>query len=276
MSSSLELADYRPSGRLASYVRSFQVLSNERSARASVLDFAGADVSVPLRFGDAVVIEGSPPEEVRSAVLVGPRYRSVWLRFDGGIDQVNVSFFPGVAGAFVDVSMPEVVGRVAAPDDVWPRDFREAVAELEPLAVEERIARLSELLLDRLAPEREPEPQVREAVRLIYATRGRVRVRWLADRVNLSISQLERRFKRHVGVGPKLLARQTRLSALATDAATVPRPDWAWLAYAYGFSDQAHLTREFGELMGLTPAAFRGIGKDADFLQDAVVRPGTN
>lgn len=273
MSSGVELAVYRPTGRLASYVRAFQVLSTEGSARASVLDFAGADVSVPLRFGDPVVIEGSPALEVPSAALVGPRHRSVWLRFDGSVDQMNVSFFPGVAGAFVDVSMQEVVGRVASPDAVWTSGFREAVAELEPLAVEDRISRLSDLLLARLEPAREPGLQVREAVRLIYAMRGRVRVRWLADRVNLSVSQLERRFKQHVGVGPKLLARQARVSALAADAARAPRPDWAWLAYRYGFSDQAHLTREFRELMGLTPAAFGAIGSDADFLQDAVARP---
>ena len=43
-------------------------------------------------------------------------------------------------------------------------------------------------------------------------------VRWLASQLNLSISQLERGFTRHVGVGPKLLARQTRVCALAAEA----------------------------------------------------------
>jgi AraC-like DNA-binding protein len=270
MSSGLGLAVYRPTGRLASYVRAFQVLSTDGTAPVSLLDFGGADVSVPLHFGDPVVIEGPVLAKVPSAALVGPRVRSVWLRFDGDIDQVNVSFFPGVAGAFVGLSMPEVVDQVASPDDVWPRDFRDAVAELEPLPVAERLSRLSALLLARFEPAREPGPQVREAVRLIDATRGRVQVRSLADRVNLSVSQLERAFKRHVGVGPKLLARQTRASALAAEAMSAPRRDWAWLAYTYGFSDQAHLTREFRELMGLTPAAFGAIGPDADFLQDAL------
>lgn len=273
MASRLKYAVYRPSGRLAAYVRAFQVLSTEGSARVSVLDFAGADVSIPLRFGDPVLVDGSEPAPVPSAALVGPRTRSVWLRFDGSIDQVNVSFYPGVAGAFVGVSMPEVVGRMAPPDAVWPREFREAVAELEPLPGDERISRLSDLLLARLEPRREPGTQVREAVRLIYAACGRVRVRWLADQVNLSVSQLEREFKRHVGVGPKLLARQARVSALAAEVIRVRSPDLAWLAYRYGFSDQAHLTREFRQLMGLTPGAFGGIAPDADFLQDAVARP---
>jgi AraC-like DNA-binding protein len=232
-------------------VRAFQVLSTSESARVSVLDFAGADVSIPVRFGEPVVIEGPEGSNVPSAALVGPRVRSVRaaLRRRGG--PTERSFYPGVAGAFVGLSMEDAVDRMASPDDVWPRDFIDAVADLEPLPVEERISRLSDLLLARLAPRREPGPQVREAVRLIYATRGRIRVRSLADEVNLSVSQLKRGFKRHGGVGPKLLARQTRLSALAAEATRTPRPDWAWLAYRFGFSDQAHLTREFGQLMGL-------------------------
>jgi len=35
----------RPTGRLASYVRAFQLLSSETSSPVSVLEFAGADVS---------------------------------------------------------------------------------------------------------------------------------------------------------------------------------------------------------------------------------------
>jgi hypothetical protein len=52
--SGLELAVYRPAGPLALCVRAFQVLTTESAACASVLDFGGADVSVPLRFGDPV------------------------------------------------------------------------------------------------------------------------------------------------------------------------------------------------------------------------------
>ena len=273
MATGLSLMVCRPGGRLASYVRAFQVLSTDASARVSVLDFAGADVSVPLRFGDPVVIDDSRLTPVASAAVVGPRTKAVLLRFDGKIDQVNVSFHPGVAGAFVDVSMAELVGRVAAPDDLWPSDFRDAVAELEPLPVQQRVARLERLLLAHLQPRLAPSPQVREAVRLIQAERGRVRVRWLADQVNLSVSQLERGFTRHVGVGPKLLARQTRASALAAHAMEAGNPDWAVLAHRYGYSDQPHLVREFRELVGFTPSAFAAMGIDADYLQDALACP---
>jgi AraC-like DNA-binding protein len=97
-----------------------------------------------------------------------------------------------------------------------------------------------------------------------------VQVRWLADQVNLSVSQLARNFNQHVGIGPKLLARQTRASEVARQVMEARSVDWARLAYSYGYSDQAHLAREFGHFMGVTPSAFGRIGADADFLQDAL------
>ena len=270
MASPLKMTVYRPAGQLGSYVRAFQVFSAAQPTRVPVLDFGGGDVSVPVCFGDPVLVEDWGRAEVPSAAVVGPRRQAVWLRFQGTVDQVNISLFPGSAGAFTGLAMPELVDRMASPDDVWPHDFREAVAELEPLPPERRIAGLADLLLARLEPRREPGPQVREAIRLVQASRGRVTVGWLAGQVNLSISQLERRFARHVGVGPKLLARQTRVNALAAEAMRLASPQWALLVAKYGYADQAHLAREFRELTGLTPSRFARVGSDADFLQDAL------
>lgn len=270
MTSQLEMTVHRPAGRLGLYVRAFQSFSATQSPGVPVLDFGGGDVSVPLCFGDPVLVEDWGGAEVPSAAVVGPRRHAVWLRFRGALDQVNISFFPGAAGAFAGLPMPELVDRMAAPDDVWPHDFRQAVADLEPLSSGQRISRLTDLLLGRLEASREPSLRVQAAVRLIRARRGCVTVRWLAEQVNLSVSQLERGFTRHVGIGPKLLARQTRVSALAAETMRQASPAWALLAAKYGFSDQAHLVREFRELTGLTPSMFARIGSDADFLQDAL------
>jgi len=264
---------FRPAGRLASYVRCFQLLSTASSVRASVLDFGGGDVSVPLCFGSPLLVEDWNRAEVQSAAVVGPRRRAVWLQLNGDVDQVNISFFPGAAGSFVGLSMPELVDEMASPDDVWPRQFQQAFADLAPLPAEERVARLAQLLLSRLDPRRELRPQIREAVRLIRQMRGRVRVGWLAYEVNLSISQLERDFKDRIGLTPKLLARQTRVAALAADAMRNGPPAWARLAADYGYADQAHLTRDFRDLTGLTPSEFVGVEPDAEFLQDALARP---
>jgi len=148
MKSPLTMTEYRPAGRLGLYVRAFQVFSAVHHDGASVLDFGGGDVSVPLCFGDRVLVDDWGAVEVPSAAVVGPRRHAVWLRFQAVVDQVNVSFFPGAASAFVDAAMPELVDKMATPDEVWPRDFQEAVADLEPQAMRD-VGRVPDGVRDR-------------------------------------------------------------------------------------------------------------------------------
>lgn len=270
MPSPLRLAACRPTGRLGTYIGAFQVFSLTDPAGVSVLDFGGPDTCVPVCFGDPVLVEDVGRSEVPSAAVVGPRKRATWLRFQGAIDQVNIWFLPGAVSAFIDLPVHELTGRTASPDDVWPREFQEAVAELTPLPTRQRIRALEKLLLARLEPSRQAPPQVREAIRLIQARHGQLTIGWLADQVNLSISQLERGFARYLGVGPKLATRQARVCAFAAEATGAQAPNWASLANKHGYADQAHLTRELRELTGLTPARFGRVSSDADFLQDAI------
>ena len=73
MTSPLTMAVYRPAGRLGLYVRAFQVFAATQSAGASVLDFGGGDMSVPVCFGDLRFHE--PPHQAAPviAAAVSPR-----------------------------------------------------------------------------------------------------------------------------------------------------------------------------------------------------------
>lgn len=124
----LKMTACRPASRIGLYVRAFQVFSAAQPARVPVLDFGGGGVSVPVCFGDPVLVEDWDRAEVPSTAVVGPRRQALWLRFQGTVDQVNISFFPGSAAALTGLPMPELVDRMVSPDDVWPHDFREAVA----------------------------------------------------------------------------------------------------------------------------------------------------
>jgi hypothetical protein len=85
---------YRPAGRLGLHVRAFQLFSATQSPGVPVLDFGGGDVSVPLCFGDPVLVEDWECAEVPSAAVVGPRRHAVWLRFRGAVDQSRAGNHP--------------------------------------------------------------------------------------------------------------------------------------------------------------------------------------
>jgi AraC-like DNA-binding protein len=80
-------------------------------------------------------------------------------------------------------------------------------------------------------------------------------VRELASATHLSERQLHRRCSAVFGYGPAFLLRLNRVQRfvqLARD--TVGSPGLAALAFAAGYADQPHLSREVRSIMGTTPA----------------------
>jgi AraC-like DNA-binding protein len=76
-----------------------------------------------------------------------------------------------------------------------------------------------------------------------------------AARFEVTPRTLQRLFAEYVGVSPKAVLRRARLheAAQRADNGSV---DWAALAADLGYSDQAHLVRDFRAHLGTTPAAY--------------------
>ena len=125
---------------------------------------------------------------------------------------------------------------------------------------DERCAAL-DAFLTAWAPE--PDPVADEVIALvaeIRADRSILRVDDFARRHDSSVRRLQRLFLEYVGVGPKWVIRRYRLQEAIEQAADGPQ-DWATLASDLGYSDQAHLIREFTAVTGISPAAYaRSLG----------------
>lgn len=74
--------------------------------------------------------------------------------------------------------------------------------------------------------------------------------------IGLSPRHINARFKRAVGVSPKVLCRIYRLQALLTAIDPSGPVNWTKLAHAFGFYDQPHFNREFRRFAGLHPRQF--------------------
>ncbi|WP_346620746.1 helix-turn-helix domain-containing protein [Blastococcus montanus] len=167
---------------------------------------------------------------------------------------------PAGALASLDVPLTELLGaagtelvdRVRAADG-WPARF----------------AALEAVLLRRLRPVAVPA-EVREAWRLTTAAGGRLPVGEVARRIGWSPRHLEQRFRAETGLGPKQAARVVRFDrarrALAARVAAGGAPDLAALAVGTGFTDQAHLTREWRAFAGLPPT--RWLAAEFGYVQD--------
>jgi AraC-like DNA-binding protein len=245
--------DLSVSRALAPFVERYWSVSWDRTGkppfRSEVLSHPAVNLSVE---------QGSHPRfgVPMPAVLVhGPVTRRAVVELVGTGRVTAAKFRPGGWAAFT--------GRQAGRGTVSPLDpalgldperlLREVLAEPDDDA---RVALLDGALLP-LAPE--PAPAYLELCALVDAVsedRSVVRVEQLAALGGTSPRSLQRLFRTYVGISPKAVLARYRLqdAAAAIDAGEVT--DLATLATELGWFDQAHFSRDFRSVVGVTPSAY--------------------
>nr|WP_198151281.1 helix-turn-helix domain-containing protein [Kibdelosporangium sp. MJ126-NF4] len=168
---------------------------------------------------------------------------------------ILVELSPHGAYTLLGVPLWEVTNTVIDVADVLGPTADQIMARLaETSTWQSRLALLDDALAARSEIGPRAAPQVVWAWRQLCRSHGRVPVDRLAAEVGWTRRHLLTRFREQIGVPPKTAARMIRFqSALHLLLRSEPPPSFARLAQATGYSDQAHLTREFRTLTGTTP-----------------------
>ncbi|MFG1915974.1 DUF6597 domain-containing transcriptional factor [Micromonospora sp. NPDC048898] len=164
----------------------------------------------------------------------------------------GVQFRPGGFHSFWRRPVTELTGRRVP----LPAGRLAVPHEVVCAATDDERCRALDALLTAWDPE--PDPMTEEAVRLAEAIRTDrtvLRVDDFAARHDVAVRRLQRLFIEYVGVGPKWVIRRYRLLEAVEQAAGGPLC-WADLAADLGYSDQAHLVRDFTAVAGVSPAAY--------------------
>ncbi len=215
--------------------------------------------SEPLRLLDAA---GERVEaELGSAVLGGVRSRAYLKDVERPVASVGAVLEPGAVLALAGVPASELAERHAPLDALWGRAadrIADVLASLPDDAT--RLDRFERELAERLPRARGLHPGVARA--LSGSRVGESRAGSLAERAGLGPRRFGELFREAVGVSPKRWLRLRRFQRVLARAAD-PALDWAGLAAELGYADQPHLVREFRELAGLTPSAYRRLAPRA-------------
>lgn len=162
---------------------------------------------------------------------------------------VAVHFRPGCAGVVLGVPPGELTDRHVELEALWGRrapELRERLCAAK--TTDQRFAILEAELASRLDG-RHVHPAVTRALDVL--ARPRARVADIAKSAGFSQRKLIELFTADVGLTPKRFGRIVRFqraTALARRAAF----DWTRVAHECGYSDQAHMIRDFRELAAVT------------------------
>jgi AraC-like DNA-binding protein len=177
-----------------------------------------------------------------------------------GASMIGAHFFPGGISAFLFPSAGELTDRVAELDGIWGAEAAQLRQRLldapHPRA---KFRHLETFLLQKLR--RTPEPGVSDA-RTNWALRRFVRapnvasIAEVAEETGVSQRQFIADFRRRVGVTPKLFCRIRRFQEVLAEINARQEVEWADVALACGYYDQAHFINDFRTFSGLNPTAY--------------------
>lgn len=250
----------RPRGPLADFVSEFWLYSGyrpphrfERILPTGTVELVINLFGQPLRCYGAETLE--PVCAVDGPLLSGARTGHSVVDTGQQREIMGVHFRPGGAAAVLGMPVDELEGADVSLEAVWGAEAGRLHDRLMTEArAERRLAILERCMAERLRPGMAAHPVLGAALSRLDRTDEPVEIRSLAAEAGWSARRFIRAFHAQVGITPKAYARIRRFQAALGRIGA--EPDWADIAVASGYYDQAHFIRDFREFSGITPSAY--------------------
>ena len=219
-----------------------------------------------------------PSGEVALIISLGPQWRLIdpatgisagTLRtFVAGLDDtyslveseipgaaIQVDFTPLGARQLLQRPMHLVSKRTTALNDLLGSKADRLVEQLvEAPDWHSRFLTLDNFMLSRIRVSKHPAREIDWAWRQLDLSRGSLRIEKITEQLGWTRKRLVKTFRDEIGIPPKALARVLRFRRALAEFKPQTIVDFSQVAAECGYSDQAHMIRDFKDFSGLTPA----------------------
>jgi AraC-like DNA-binding protein len=253
--------DRHPAGPLAAYVEKVWYCDGYGIVDGTRRVLPNGRFQLFISLSDAPV--GGPGranwELGRGAASVVVGIRTCCSVIDTGALQstMGVLFWPGGARAFFDASANMFYNESVPLDLIWGSlagELRDHLREAGTVA--EKFEVLEGALLERVDKRLELHPAVQYALGELARAPHICSVLGMAKEAGLSRRRFAQLFREQVGLTPKLYCRLHRFQDVVRQISLGSPVDWAALALAGGYCDQAHLSNEFRSFSGTSPSSY--------------------
>ena len=201
--------------------------------------------------------EHRPTAAYRRAWLSGTHARHIVIDTAMDSSMMGVHFKPAGAACVLGMPAGEMTDRVVELDAIWGNsglDLHNAL--LEAPTPDSKFTVLERFLLCLAKRARVRSPAIRHALRWFTAEPAMTSIDNVAGELGVSHKHLIQRFRDEVGLTPKRFCRIRRFRSVLRTIQNQNTVDWADIACACGYFDQAHFIREFRDFSGLNPSAY--------------------
>jgi AraC-like DNA-binding protein len=190
-------------------------------------------------------------------VLCGPRTRPFRVKTDQSLRLLGVRFTPGGATPFFDMLASELRDTQISLEALWgaqAADLEDRLRATPTIAAQ--FQALEEALLAQAVRPLQRQSAVDYALQAFTRLSNPHTIAQVAHQVALSHARFIQVFREEVGLTPKQFCQVRRFLAALRWTQKGQRVNWAQLAAACGYADQAHLHRAFRRFAGVSPCVY--------------------
>lgn len=247
----MQYRQYAPIDSLKHLVRYYWSLDNRQYSIPQLSIRSFADRYPRLIFQDIDCFEpiiNEAGEEMPLCYLKGVRTRPTEAYMHGAFSHFGVSFYPHALSTFFGIDSDELTNAVPNIDLVCRCDLGERLRFKTQV---ERVAILDNFLLEKMT-----KVSLDSTVQRIIHKMESGDMTMLSSSLRISERQLQRRFKKQVGVTFKRYQRISRFELALKRLATVEYSELTSIAFELDYTDQSHFIKEFQEFAETSPYNF--------------------
>lgn len=244
-----------PAERLKPYIKYFVVSENELESEYKVFPSSGLVIGFQYK-GQLATIRNNTENKLASAGITGVSDSYKIFRNSSHIGTILVFFTEIGFTHFASHPANELFNLSLSLDDIFKKSDVEEIEEKLAMAAadKQRVKIVEQFLLSQLK-DIQTDKLVVEAVKLIYQTNGTIRIKELNEKLFISQSPFEKRFRKVVGTTAKKFASVVRFNTVLDNLSKTKT--LTEICYENNFFDQAHFIKDFKQFTGDTPENFK-------------------
>ncbi|WP_028980194.1 helix-turn-helix domain-containing protein [Sporocytophaga myxococcoides] len=244
-----------PSEKLKPYIKHFVVSESLVENEYKVFPSSGLVIGFQYK-GLLSTIHNNTESKLASAGITGISDSYKMFRNSADIGTILVYFTEIGFTHFSSNPANELFNLSISLEDIFNKNEVKKVEEKLAFATtDQQRINLVELFFLSQLKDIQTDKLIIEAIKLIHKSKGTIRIKELNEKLNISQSPFEKRFRKIIGTTPKKFASIIRFNSVLNHLnSNKPLTE---ICYENNFFDQAHFIKDFKEFTGDTPETFR-------------------
>lgn len=244
-----------PTERLKPYIKYFVVSESELENEYKVFPSSGLVIGFQYK-GQLSTLTANPENKLNSAGITGVSDSYKIFKNSADIGTVLIYFTETGFTHFASNPANELFNLSISLDDIFDKNSVTEIEEKLAIATtdKQRIKTVEQFLVSQLK-DFQTDKLIVEAVKLIYQSNGTIRIKELNEKLFISQSPFEKRFRKVVGTTAKKFASIVRFNKVLDNLNETKI--LTEICYENNFFDQAHFIKDFKQFTGDTPENFK-------------------